>query len=326
MGSGPAWPLPPLSSGQAEVTLFTYCLKRILGSIPTLFALAVITFFMMRVAPGGPFSGNRRVPDNIRENVERAFHLDEPLWMQFGRWFWGVLHFDFGPSMKQRDYSVAELISIGLPTSLEVGIWAIVISTIIGLALGIAGALRRNTSVDYWAGAIAMVGLAIPVFVIGPVLQLYFGSELRWLPISGWDGSWRYKILPVVTLALPSIAYVSRLMRGSMIETLRSNYVRTARAKGIGERRTIIRHAMRGAILPVVAYLGPATAVTITGSIVIEQIFGIPGIGRYFVEAATNRDYPLVMGVTMFYGAIVISANLVTDIARSWLDPKVAYE
>lgn len=306
--------------------MFAYAIRRILGAVPTLIALAVISFFMMRIAPGGPFSGNRRVPDEIRANVEKAFHLDEPLWMQFGRWIWGVLHFDFGPSMKYRDYNVSELIAIGLPTSLEVGIWAMIISTLIGLGLGIAGALRRNTSIDYGAGAIAMVGLAIPIFVIGPVLQLVFGLDLRWLPIAGWDGSWTFKILPIITLSLPGIAYVSRLMRASMIETLRSNYVRTARAKGIGARRTIIRHALRGAILPVVAYLGPATAVTITGSIVIEQIFQIPGIGRYFVEGATGRDYPLVMGVTMFYGAIVIGANLLTDLVRSWLDPKVSYE
>ena len=306
--------------------MFGYTLRRIASSIPTLFVLAVVTFFMMRIAPGGPFDGNRRIPDEIRANVERAFHLDEPLWMQFGRWFWGLLHLDLGPSLKQRDYSVSELIAIGLPTSFEIGLWAMIVSTIIGLALGIAGALRRNTAVDYGAGAIAMVGLAVPVFVIGPILQLFFGLELRWLPIAGWDGTWPYKVLPVVTLALPSIAYVSRLMRGSMIETMRSNYVRTARAKGIGARATVLRHAMRGAILPVVTYLGPATAITITGSIVIEQIFGIPGIGRYFVTGATNRDYPLVMGVTMFYGSIIIAANLLSDIARGWLDPKVGYE
>ena len=179
---------------------------------------------------------------------------------------------------------------------------------------------------DYTAGAVAMVGLAIPIFVIGPIAQILFGLKLPLFPIAGWDGTWSYKVMPVITLALPNIAYVSRLMRGSMIETIRTNYVRTARAKGIGERRTIMKHALKGAILPVVAYLGPATAITITGSIVIEQIFQIPGIGRYFVEGATNRDYPLVMGVTLFYGTIVIFANLLTDIARGLMDPKVSYE
>ena len=300
-------------------------LRRTAGSLPTLLALTVITFFMMRVAPGGPFSGSRRVPPDIIANVERAYHLDEPLWLQFARYLWGVLHLDFGPSMKYRDYTVGELIRAGFPASLEVGAWAMLIATFLGLALGIAGALRRNRPADYAAGAIAMAGLAIPIFVFGPVAQIAFGLDLGWLPVAGWDGSWRCKILPIVTLALPNIAYVSRLMRGSMIETLRANYVRTARAKGIGWRRTVLRHAMKGAILPVVAYLGPATAITITGSIVIETIFQIPGIGRYFVVGAIGRDYPLVMGVTLVYGAIVILANLLTDLARGLIDPKVSY-
>ncbi|HVO02151.1 MAG TPA: ABC transporter permease [Candidatus Cybelea sp.] len=306
--------------------MWIYALRRAIGSVPTLFALSVITFFMMRVAPGGPFSGNRRVSPEFMKLVEHSYHLDEPLWMQFGRWFWGVLHFDLGPSLKMRDYDVAELIRIGFPTSLEVGAWAMLLSTLVGLALGIAGALRRNGPIDYSASAIAMAGVAIPIFVIGPLLQIIFGLEVRWLPVSGWNDGWQCRVLPVLTLALPNIAYVSRLMRSSMIEAARTNYVRTARAKGIGERKTILRHAMRGAIMPVVAYLGPATAVTITGSVVVETIFSIPGIGRYFVQGAESRDYPLVMGVTLLYGGIVIGANLVTDIARGLLDPKVSYE
>jgi oligopeptide transport system permease protein len=306
--------------------MWTYAIRRALGSVPTLFALAVITFFMMRVAPGGPFSGNRRIPPDIIKMIEHAYHLDDPLYLQFWHWFVGVLHFDFGPSMKYRDYDVGELIRQGFPTSLEVGAWAMLLSTLIGLVLGIAGALRRNGAVDYVAGAVAMVGLAIPIFVIGPLLQIVFGLDLGWLPIAQWDNTWQCRVLPVVTLALPNIAYVSRLMRSSMIETARTNYVRTARAKGIGERRTIMKHAMRGAIMPVIAYLGPATAVTITGSVVVETIFAIPGIGRFFVEGAANRDYPLVMGVTLFYGGIVIFANLITDIVRGLLDPKVSYE
>ena len=306
--------------------MLKYAVYRTLKSLPTLLSLAVITFFMMRAAPGGPFSGNRRVPKEVRANVEHAFHLDDPIWLQFWHWFIGVLRFDFGPSFKYRDYTVSELIARGLPVSLEVGLWAMVISTLIGLALGIAGALRRNGPIDYTAGAAAMIGLAIPIYVIGPLGQIAFGLNLGWLPIAGWDGTWSYKVMPILTLALPNIAYVSRLMRGSMIETIRTNYVRTARAKGIGERRTILKHAMKGAIMPVVAYLGPATAITVTGSIVVEQIFQIPGIGRYFVDGAISRDYPLVMGVTVLYGAIIIFANLATDIARGILDPKVSYE
>jgi len=306
--------------------VFAYAVRRTIGSVPTLFALTAITFIMMRIAPGGPFSGNRRITQDALANIERAYHLDEPLWLQFGRYIWGVLHFDFGPSMTYRDYTVSELIRAGFPTSLEVGMWAMLLATLTGIALGIAGALRRNQPTDYIAGALAMTGLAIPIFVIGPVLQLVFGLHLGWLPLTDWPGDLAHKIMPVVTLALPNIAYVSRLMRGSMIETVRTNYVRTARAKGIGEWRTIARHAFKGAILPVVAYLGPATAVTITGSIVVEQIFQIPGIGRYFVTGANNRDYPLMLGVTLFYGAIVIFANLLTDLARGLIDPKVSYE
>jgi len=306
--------------------MWTYILRRAIGSLPTLFALSLITFLMMRLAPGGPFSGNRRVSPEFVKLVEDAYHLNDPLLLQFWNWFVGVLHFDLGPSLKLRDYNVSELIAIGLPTSLEVGAWAMLLSTLVGLVLGIAGALRRNGPIDYSAGALATIGIAVPIFVIGPILQIVFGLELRWLPIARWDGSWQCRVLPVVTLALPNIAYVSRLMRSSMIETVRTNYVRTARAKGIGERRTILKHALRGAIMPVVAYLGPATAVTIAGSVVVENVFSIPGIGRYFVQAVESRDYPLIMGVTLLYGAIVIAANLVTDIARGLLDPKVSYE
>jgi oligopeptide transport system permease protein len=306
--------------------MLQFAIRRIIGAIPTLFALIAISFFVMRVAPGGPFSDNRKLTEAIIANLNKAYHLDEPLLMQFGRYLWGLLHFDFGPSMKYRDFSVSELIAQGFPVSLEVGFWAMVVSTLVGIALGMAGALRRNGAVDLSAGIIAMVGIAIPTFVIGPLLQILFGLKLSWLPIAGWDGSVRAMLLPVFVLALPNIAYVSRLTRGSMIETLRTNYVRTARAKGIGSRRVVWKHALTGAMLPVVAYLGPATAITVTGSVVVEKIFGIPGIGRYFVEGASNRDYPLVMGVTILYGSIVILANIVTDILRGWLDPKVSYE
>jgi len=306
--------------------MLAFAVRRILGAIPTLFALIVISFFIMRVAPGGPFSVNKKLTEAILANIRRAYHLDEPLWMQFGRYLWGLLHFDFGPSMKYRDFSVSELIVQGFPVSIEVGFWAMAIATLIGLALGILGALRRNGVIDLSVGIIAMVGIAVPIFVIGPLLQIVFGLTLDWFPIAGWDGSLRAKILPVLVLALPNIAYISRLTRGSMIETMRTNYVRTARAKGIGARRVIWRHALTGAVLPVIAYLGPATAITVTGSVVIEQIFSIPGIGRYFVEGASNRDYPLVMGVTILYGGIVILANIVTDVARGLLDPKVSYE
>jgi oligopeptide transport system permease protein len=306
--------------------MLAFSIRRIFGAIPTLFALITISFFVMRVAPGGPFSGNRKITEAVLANLNRAYHLDEPIWMQFGRYLWGLARFDFGPSMKYRDYSVTELVVQGLPVSLEVGLWAMLLATIAGIVLGITGALRRNGMTDLSTGLIAMVGLAVPNFVIGPLLQNVFGLELKWLPIGGWDGSINTMILPIFVLALPNIAYISRLTRGSMIESLRTNYVRTARAKGIGARRVIWRHALTGAMLPVIAYLGPATAITVTGSVIVEQIFGIPGIGRYFVEGAANRDYPLVMGVTIIYGGIVILANIITDVARGIIDPKVSYE
>lgn len=306
--------------------MFHFAIRRIFGAIPTLFVLITLSFFMMRVAPGGPFSVNRKLSEVILANINKAYHLDEPLWMQYGRYLWGLARFDFGPSMKYRDFSVSELIVQGFPVSLEIGLWAMLISTLVGIALGVTGALRRNGVIDFSAGAIAMVGVAVPIFVIGPLLQIVFGLQLAWLPVAGWDGSISSKILPILVLSLPNIAYVSRLMRGSMIETLRANYVRTARAKGIGARRVIWKHSLTGAILPIVAYLGPATAITVTGSVVIEKIFSVPGIGRYFVDGAANRDYPLVMGVTILYGGIVIFANIVTDIARGYLDPRVSYE
>jgi oligopeptide transport system permease protein len=291
-----------------------------------MFVLMTITFFMMRLSPGGPFSGNRKATPEIIANLNKHFHLDEPLWMQFLRYVWGVVRLDFGPSFKYRDYSVADLIFQGFPTSLKVGLWAIVLSTLIGVALGTVAALRRNGWIDYGASTIGLVGIAVPNFVLGPIWQLLFGVMWGLMPVAGWGQNWTQMVLPVVSLAIPNIAYVVRLTRGSMIESIRSNHVRTARAKGLGERLAIWRHALIGGLLPVVAYLGPSTAGIITGSIVVEQIFNIPGIGRYFVEAAANRDYTLVMGVTLLYGFLIIICNLLADIAYGLLDPKVRYE
>jgi oligopeptide transport system permease protein len=306
--------------------MLRFILRRTLGAVPTLLVLATLSFIIMRLAPGGPFSTSRKVSKAVIEIIEQHYHLDDPLWRQLAGYLWGVVRLDFGPSMKYRDYTVGELIRQGFPISLEIGLHAMVLATLVGVALGIAGALRRNGVVDFSAGLVALLGIAVPTFVIGPVLQSVLGLELGWLPVAGWDGSTPAKVLPIVVLALPNIAYISRLTRASLIESLRENHVRTARAKGIGERRVVWRHALPGALLPVIAYLGPVTAITVTGSIVIEKVFAIPGIGRYFVEGATNRDYPLVMGVTLLYGAIVILANIVTDVVRAVLDPRVSYE
>ncbi len=299
--------------------------KRLWNGALTLAALVTLTFFVMRLAPGGPFSRNRKISPEVQANIEAAFHLDEPVWMQFGRFVWGVLRFDLGPSTRFRDYSVNDLIASGLPYSLTIGFWAIVVAALVGVALGIAGALHRIGATDYVAGTVGVIGIAIPIFVIGPVLQVVFALKLGWVPVGGWNEGWRSIVLPVLVLALPNIAYISRLTRTSMIETMRENYVRTARAKGIGGRRVLLRHTLKGALLPVVAYLGPATAAIITGSVLIETIFALPGIGRHFVDAALNRDYPLVMGITLLYGGLLILFNIGTDVLRAWMDPRLRH-
>lgn len=299
--------------------------KRLWDGGLTLAALVTLTFFVMRLAPGGPFSRNRKISPEVLANIQAAFHLDEPVWKQFARYVWGLLHLDLGPSTRFRDYSVSDLILSGLPYSLTIGFWAVVVASLAGVSLGIIGALRRNQPADYLAGLIGVVGIAVPIFVIGPLCQLVFGLKLGWLPVGGSGQGWRSLVLPVLVLSLPNIAYISRLTRSSMIETLRENYVRTARAKGLGGGRVLRAHVLRGALLPVVAYLGPATAAIITGSILIETVFAVPGIGRHFVDAALNRDYPLVMGITLLYGALLIFFNIGTDLLRGWMDPRLRH-
>jgi len=307
--------------------LLLYAIKRLFGALPTLFIIVAIAFFMMRLAPGGPFDKERRLSAEVEANLMRAYHLDEPLPQQFARYVGNLLQGDFGPSFQYKDFTVTELIWGGFPASLKLGGIAMLLATGIGIALGSWAALKQNTAVDYAVMATAMTGITIPNFVVAPLLTLIFGLWLSWLPVGGWGGGdLKHIILPIVALALPQIAAVARLTRGSMIEVLHSNYVRTARAKGLRELITITRHALRAALLPVVSYLGPAVASIITGSIIIEQIFGIPGIGRYFVQAALNRDYTLVMGVTVFYGALIILFNLMVDLLYGLLDPKVRYD
>ncbi|HET6621100.1 MAG TPA: oligopeptide ABC transporter permease OppB [Dongiaceae bacterium] len=302
-----------------------YFLRRLGGAIPTLFIIIAGTFFMMRLAPGGPFARERKVPPEVEANLLRAYHLDEPLWQQFLRYLEGLLHGDFGPSFKYKDFSVADLIFGGFPVSLQLGAMAIVLALLIGLSLGIWAALRQNSLIDYTSMSVSMIGIAVPNFVVAPVLTLVIGLNLKLLPVGGWGHASNY-VLPVIALCLPQIAAIARLTRASMIEVLSSNFVRTARAKGLPARLTITRHAIRAAVLPVVSFLGPAVANVITGSVVVEQIFSIPGIGRYFVQGSLNRDYTLVMGVTVFYGAIIILCNLIADLLYGVLDPKVRYD
>jgi oligopeptide transport system permease protein len=303
-----------------------YSLRRLLGAVPTLLVLIALAFFMMRLAPGGPFDQERSLPAEIEANLRAAYHLDAPLYMQFGRYLGGLLRGDFGPSFQYRDFTVTELIATGFPVSLRLGGSAILLALLVGVTAGSIAALRQNRATDHAVMTVSMTGISIPNFVMAPILILVFAVYLGWLPAGGWGGgALRNMVLPVIALALPQIAYISRLTRGSMIEVLRSNFIRTAKAQGLSTRTILLKHALKPALLPVVSYLGPATAAVITGSVVIEQIFGVPGIGRFFVQGALNRDYTLVMGVVVFYGVLIIAFNFIVDLAYAWLDPKVKY-
>ena len=304
--------------------MLNFAIRRFLGAIPTLFILIAIAFFMIRIAPGGPFDAEKALPPEIEANLRAAYHLDEPLYQQFGRYILNLARGDFGPSFQYRDFTVTELIASGFPVSLRLGGLAMILALFFGVLAGTFAALRQNRATDYSVMAAAMTGISIPNFVMAPLLILLFAVNLKWLPAGGYgDGSLRYLILPVIALALPQVAYISRLTRGSMIEVLRSPFIRTARAQGLPTHRIILRHALKPALLPVVSYLGPATAAVITGSVVIEQIFGVPGVGRHFVQGALNRDYTLVMGVVVFYGALIIVFNFLVDLLYGWLDPRL---
>ena len=307
--------------------MLRYALRRLLGVIPTLFAIITLSFFVIRIAPGGPFDDEQTLPPEIKANLEAAYGLDQPLHVQYARYLAGLVRGDFGPSFKFKDFSVTELIAQGLPISLTLGLSAILVALLIGVPLGSLAALRQNRPTDHSIMAVAVLGIALPSFVVGPLLALTFGLHLRWLPVAGWEsGQWRYLVLPVITLALPVIAYIARLTRGSLLEVLRSNFVRTARSKGLSERAILWRHALRPAMLPVVSYLGPATAFVITGSLVVETVFGLPGSGRYLVQGAINRDYTLVMGMIVVYGSVTLLFNLIADLLYGWLDPRVRYD
>jgi oligopeptide transport system permease protein len=304
-----------------------YALRRLAGAIPTIFIIVTIAFFMMRIAPGGPFNLERPIDPLIMANLDRAYNLDKPVWQQYFIYLGNLLQGDFGPSFTRRDFTVIDLLRTGLPISVQLGSMALTLAFIVGTTLGVCASLRQNTSLDYLVVGTATLGITIPNFVVAPVLSLVFGVTLGWLPAGGWgDGSWQNKILPVTTLALPQVAVIARLTRGAMIEALRSNHVRTARAYGLPAYVVVIVHALRAAVLPVVSYLGPAAAALLTGSVVVETIFGIPGIGRYFVQGALGRDYTLVMGTVIIIGIFVVLFNLVVDMLYAWLDPRVRYD
>ncbi|MCL2719758.1 MAG: ABC transporter permease subunit [Treponema sp.] len=306
-----------------------FVFKRFLSIIPTMFIIITIGFFIIRLAPGGPFAREKAVPQAILENLMAKYHMDEPLIKQYLRFMGGVLQGDLGPSFTNKDFTVNELIAFSLPNSIILGLASLVLSLIFGITAGIISALKQNKLADYTVMSLAVTGISIPTFVIGPVLMLIFAVSLNWLPTSGWiDGRHGIKtmIMPVITLALPQFAYIARLMRASMLETLRSDFVRTALAKGLSMPVIIFKHVLKGACLPVVSYLGPAMALVITGSVVVEKIFAIPGLGMHFVRSAINRDYTMIMGTVIVYSLILVILNFIVDIIYGFLDPRISYK
>jgi len=304
--------------------LLRYTLLRLLGAIPTLLLVVVLAFLMVHAAPGGPFDDERALPPEVAANIEAAYHLDEPLVQQLGRYMSGLLRGDLGPSFRYRDYTVAELIGTGFPLSLRIGLLAIVLALLVGISSGTVAALRQGSMLDRVIMSFAMTGISIPVFVVAPVLVLLLAVKLQWLP-AGWSGEMgaaKY-ILPVITLALPQIAYIARLSRASMIDVLGQDFIRTARAQGLGTKAIIRVHALKPAMLPVLSYMGPAIAAILTGSVVVEEVFGIPGLGQFFVRGALNRDYTLVLGIVIFYATLIIALNLIVDILYGVIDPRV---
>lgn len=304
--------------------MLRFLLRRLAVAIPTLLVVITAAFFMMRAAPGSPFDLDRKLPPEIKKNVEAKFGFNKPLYVQYGDYLVGVLHGDFGPSLKYRDKSVLEIMKENYRPSLTIGLSAFILAIIVGGNLGIIAALRQNGVSDYTTMGIAILGVCIPSFVTAPLLVLLFGSKLGWLPIAGWDGgALPNLVMPVFVLSLPQIAIISRLTRAGMIEVLHSNYVRTARAKGLPEFRIVAKHAIRAAILPLVSYLGPAFAGLLTGSLIVERIFNLPGLGKFFVVSALQRDYTVVMGMVIFFATMILVLNLAADLLYAALDPRV---
>jgi oligopeptide transport system permease protein len=299
-----------------------FILKRLLGVLPVLFIIASASFFIMKIAPGGPFDEERNVTEEVRRSIEAKYHLDQPLWRQYTIYMSGLMKGDLGPSYQYEGKSVNEIIASGLKVSVVLGGLAMALAMVLGMSAGVIAGWKHNSWVDHLVMSSAMTGICIPNFVLGPLLVLLFSLTLRMLPVAGWYGP-KYMVLPVIALAMPYTAYIARLTRGGMLEIVRMDYIRTARAKGLTEIQVVIRHAFRCAVLPVVSYLGPACAGILTGILVIESIFNIPGMGRYFVLSAINRDYTVVMGTVLVYSSMLVLFNLLVDITYTFLDPRV---
>ena len=299
--------------------------RRLLQAIPVLFIVATLTFFMIRLAPGGPFAAEKSVPPEIQKNLDAFYGFNLPMHRQFLRWMGNALRGDLGPSFRYANRTVNELIAESFPISAELAFWALIVALVFGLSAGLVASLRPNTALDYVPSSLAMIGISVPNFVLGPLLVLVFAIKLHWLHVSGWDEP-SDRILPALTLGAAYAAYVARLTRGGTLEILSQDFIRTARAKGASNARIILRHTLRGGLIPVVSYLGPTVAALLTGSFVVETIFQIPGLGRYFVNAAFNRDYTMILGAVLFYAALIVVFNLLVDILLVWMNPRLKWE
>lgn len=307
--------------------MIVFVLKRLAIAIPTLLVLIVLSFILMKVAPGSPFTGEKNLPRDVLNNIYARYGLDKPWWQQLFEYVWNiVVHFDFGPSFKYKDRSVNDIIAQGFPVTLTYGFWAFILAAGVGISLGVIAAVKHNSWADYAAVGITIGAQVVPNFVLAPILVLIFTLWLHWLPGGGWnDGKWNYVIMPVVALSATYMANIARLTRSSMLEVLHSNFIRTARAKGLPGWQVVVKHALKPALLPVVSYLGPVFVGMITGSVVVDLYFSTGGIGQWFVNSALNRDYSTILGVTVLLGALTIAGNLVVDVLYAWIDPKIRY-
>ena len=306
--------------------MFSFIIRRLAVAVPTILALITVSFVLMHAAPGGPFTNERNVPEAVMENIEAKYNLDKPLWQQYLIYVGNVAQGDLGPSFRYKDFTVNELIESSFPRSAYIGAWSFLFVVVFGVGLGVVAALKQNRCPDYTVMTAAMTGVVFPNFVMAPLLVLLFAVTLRWLPAGGWEGGQvEYIVLPIIAMATSYIAQVARITRSSMIETLRSPFIRTARAKGIPRHKIVLRPALKPALIPVVSYLGPAFVGIITGSVIIDQVFSTGGIGQHFVNGAINRDYSLILGVTILVGVLTIVFNAAVDILYTWLDPRVRY-
>lgn len=305
--------------------MLRFIARRLLQMVPVLFVIATLTFFMIRLAPGGPFAAEKNIPPEIQKNLESYYGLNKPLHQQYLDYLGRLLKGDLGPSFKYSNRTVSELIAESFPVSAELAFWSLLVAIVIGLAAGIVASLRPNSFADYFSSSFAMIGISVPNFVLGPLLVLIFALKFHWFRVSGWDEPVD-RVLPSLTLGAAYAAYIARLTRGGMLEILSQDFIRTARAKGASDSRVVFKHALRGGLLPVVNYLGPTAAGLLTGSFVIETIFQIPGLGRYFVNAAFNRDYTMVLGAVLFYATLIVLLNLIVDLVLAWMNPKLKFE